>query len=493
MSKPRFRSLALTLLVTVAVLPASAAAQGPASVDAAEARQAIGLAEAALSTRTETFASSQANLARDLTMLLRDVAIAAPSLSGDLAERADELLRRPTDKRDRDYFGKEAGPSPVCDSQFCVHWTAKGRNAPSLKDSSGDNVPDYVEQVLAAAVQSFLVENTNLGWEPAPSDGKLGGGGEVDIYITSLEQGLFGFAATDPKQKGPTRHSYLVLDDDYKGFKASAPPIELMQATLAHEYNHVLQFGYDTFQDIWMFEASATWMEESVFPEIDDWINFVDSFAALPVAPLISPDKMYGTSIFYHWLSARYGPGVIENAWDVSRSIKKKPRSIGAFDTAIAAAGGSSLAEEFAAFAPASTEWTAAGSVFPNADKLPDVDRAKLRSGKAFKTFLDPLAYQPLTVRSSDVKEVVEVGAKVRAGVAASVAIVARVGPEDGGTLTTETIPLPKGGKASTQFAVPAGTTRLTVVAINQDDRFGRTRNSYGGGPFTVTLKKIVP
>lgn len=482
----------LTTLVAVVLAPATAAAQGPGSIDTAEARHAIGLAEAALSGGARLASAGDTNL----TMLLREVAIAAPSLSGSLARRAGELLQRPTDKRDPDYFGDEAGPSPACDPQFCVHWTAKGRKAPSLKDGDGDKIPDYIEEILGATAQTFLVENTNLGWEVAPSDGKLGGDSAVDIYITALPDGLYGFAQTDPKQKGPKQHSFLVLDDDYKGFKGAATPLELMQATLAHEYNHVLQFGYDLFQDVWMFEATATWIEELVFSEVDDWTNFVPAFSELPFLALISPDKMYGTSIFNHWLSARYTPAVIEQAWAVSRTIKKKPRSIGAFDASIAAAGGPGLAEEFAAFAPASAEWTAAGSIFPDPEKLKEMRRDKLSSGKAFKTFLDPLAYQPLSVKGSDATGTIEVGATVDNGIAASIAIVARVGPESGGTLTIATIPLPKGGKGSAQFAVPAGTTRLTVLAINQDDRFGRTAKSFGrtaktfgGGKFTVTLK----
>ena len=45
--------------------------------------------------------------------------------------------------------------------------------------------------------------------------------------------------------------------------------------TVAHEYNHILQFGYDTLQDIWLFEATATWVEQKVYPEINDYLIFM--------------------------------------------------------------------------------------------------------------------------------------------------------------------------------------------------------------------------
>ncbi len=39
------------------------------------------------------------------------------------------------------------------------------------------------------------------------------------------------------------------------------PPIESMQVTAAHEYNHILQFNYDLFEQVWMYESTATWVE----------------------------------------------------------------------------------------------------------------------------------------------------------------------------------------------------------------------------------------
>ncbi len=47
------------------------------------------------------------------------------------------------------------------------------------------------------------------------------------------------------------------------------------EVTFAHEYNHILQFGYDAYQDPWFAEASATWMEDQVYNGINDYLRYV--------------------------------------------------------------------------------------------------------------------------------------------------------------------------------------------------------------------------
>ncbi len=45
--------------------------------------------------------------------------------------------------------------------------------------------------------------------------------------------------------------------------------------TFAHEYNHILQMGYDAYQDAWFAESTATWMENQVYDGIDDYLRYV--------------------------------------------------------------------------------------------------------------------------------------------------------------------------------------------------------------------------
>ncbi|HSK49679.1 MAG TPA: hypothetical protein VK889_04195, partial [Solirubrobacterales bacterium] len=62
--------------------------------------------------------------------------------------RPSEERQRPTDDNDPNrnaYTVPEAPRSPACSQHFCVHWVAKGLDAPNLADGDADGLPDYVE------------------------------------------------------------------------------------------------------------------------------------------------------------------------------------------------------------------------------------------------------------------------------------------------------------------------------------------------------------
>ena len=160
---------------------------------------------------------------------------------------------------------------------FCFHWVAATPDAPPLADADGNGFPDYVETVADVFETVYAREHGDLGWREPISDGELGGctddawEGRTDVYLKNLGSlGLYGYAAPDAGQNTQNPHAFLVVDDDYAeyGYDDSLDPLEV---TAAHEYNHVLQYAYDALQDKWMFESTATWMEEKVFPDIDDY------------------------------------------------------------------------------------------------------------------------------------------------------------------------------------------------------------------------------
>src|SRR5262244_1526186 len=98
---------------------------------------------------------------------LPGAAAAAPRPFFKPRPRPTQALERPgsgiTPGRNS-YTVPEAPRSPACDANFCVHWVDQGLDAPSLKDSNDNGVPDYVERVLAIAENVHRVENEKLGW-----------------------------------------------------------------------------------------------------------------------------------------------------------------------------------------------------------------------------------------------------------------------------------------------------------------------------------------
>ena len=40
-----------------------------------------------------------------------------------------------------------------------------------------------------------------------------------------------------------------------------------------HELNHAIQFSYGFSHEFWWWEATATWIEEYVYPSFNDWAD----------------------------------------------------------------------------------------------------------------------------------------------------------------------------------------------------------------------------
>ena len=462
MSRFRLRPSALLCLLAGLVLPAGAGAEQP-EFTAAEAKRALATAGEALAP------GAAAAEAAGATAAMRDLAVALPALDGPAERRAEQILARPSDKGDDEYFGREADGSPICDARFCVHFSSDAKTAPSSDE--------FLLQVIAALNATYEVENVELGWRAAKGDGTrgarngVGAEGQTDVYINDLGRKFYGYAAPDPGQSGARRFAYLVLDNNFVGFPS--PPLESMQATVAHEYNHVLQFGYDVFQDGWLFESSATWAEEQVYPRINDYLIFLPSFAEQPDVPLTGKGKVYGDVVLQHWLDSRYGPGLIEDEWRLSAKAKPKHNGAAAVDDAIDANDGRSFSREFTAFAAVTAEWRSVDA-FPDANRYPDVRRRGDLGAKSSKLELDRTAYELTDVENAS--GTVKLRVEAPRGFPSGIALVGRTGSPRGGKVTIESRYLDRGGRGSVKLAGAQKFERVTAAVINADGSKGRLK-----------------
>jgi len=409
--------------------------------------------------------------------------LASPSQKPFLAPqpRPTEASNRPTDDPDpnRNAYGEEeARRSPRCTRHFCVHWVARGIDSPDLTDAGGDGVPDFVEEVLEVAEHVHAVENGELGWREPKSDGRLGGKrGRTDIYLSQIGGELFGYAAPDRGQASeghriPRRlHGYLVLDNDYSAFEfPGTKAAEDLKVTLAHEYNHILQFGYDAFQDPWLAESTATWMEDQVYDGIDDYLRYVRRWARRWETPLTTSSiKIYGSAIWSQWLARRYGEAVVRRAWARAIALRPGGFSARASDAAIRAAGPSDLGHDFARFAAAVAEWRT-GRAFVEGERFPDMPRqGSLRLGdRVQRRLLDHMTFRLLRVPARGGRAVV-VRARAPRGTAASLALVGRLGAERRGRAVTRLDFSRGGGRLGVRLRHPGRYARITAVVTNAD------------------------
>ncbi|HEX5928809.1 MAG TPA: MXAN_6640 family putative metalloprotease [Solirubrobacterales bacterium] len=409
--------------------------------------------------------------------------LASPSQKPFLAPqpRPTEVRGRPTDDPDPNrnaYTVPEAPKSPHCSRHFCVHWVAEGIDAPELHDRDGDGVPDFVEQVERVAERVHEVQNDELGWREPKSDGRRGGRrGKTDIYLSQIGGELFGYAAPDRGQatrehRVPRRlHGYLVLDNDYSAFEfPGTDAAQDLKVTLAHEYNHILQFNYDAFQDPWFAESTATWMEDEVFDGIDDYLRYVRRWVKRWDTPLTASSiKEYGSAVWNQWLARRYGESIVRRAWARALGLRPGGFSVGAYDAAIRAAGRSDLGHDFAHFAAAVAEWRT-GEGFRESSRFPDMQRQGTLplNGRPLTRLLDHTTFTLLRVPARDGREVV-VEARAPRGIASSLALVGRLGSERRGQTVTRLDYSRGGGRLTVRLGDPGRFSRITALAVNAD------------------------
>jgi hypothetical protein len=449
----------------------------------------------------------------DVTPRLKQLALDLPALTGSAHKRAVGLLARPTPgeggSNELEYEVPEQ--PPLCSAHFCIHWVKTTDDAPPLTDSNHDGTPDYVETMSGVFEHVYDVENIQLGWRPPKDDGRRGCvdnapptcPGKTDVYIKEIgSQGIYGYAAPDPGQRSYHQYAYLVMDDDYNAEqfpRYEGDPLQPMEVTAAHEYNHVLQFNYDTAQDTWMFESTATWMEDRVYTDVNDYVQYLtpwrtmSSVALTYFAPGDDPlnVKVYGDVVWNRWLQTHFGDNSIRDAWAASRSTTPKDFAPGAY-TASLQKRGSSFYSSFSTFAADTAEWRASNSPFEEGVTFPDIARVPSAGtnpprpitltpdGVGASGPIDHTAYALLDVEPRSTLPELKLAVNTPRGTRMAIALVGRTGDEESGTASRFLKLLPNGGPATITIDNPGQYQRLTAVIVNADTSESRYSRALG-------------
>jgi hypothetical protein len=117
--------------------------------------------------------------------------------------------------------------------------------------------------------------------------------------VRDLGWGAYGYTLHETLAEGTGESGFIVVDNDFAGHPTLAR-FDALRVTLAHEYDHLVQFafGYAPEAD-WFMEQSATMMEGQVYPEIPDNFRHLPFFVSSPQRHL---DLSNGSFEYGAWL-----------------------------------------------------------------------------------------------------------------------------------------------------------------------------------------------
>lgn len=159
----------------------------------------------------------------------------------------------------------------ITTDDFIVHYTLDGVDASSEA---------YAVQVGEALQEVLDIQVDRMGWvEPvrdddgmyrafiADADGAMG--------VTYPVQIIFDNPNTTKLENTAARTVFLI-ENDFRGLGKEASVHSLMRATATHEFNHVVQFGYDSEEALgWLYESTASWIETVTVGADQDATDYV--------------------------------------------------------------------------------------------------------------------------------------------------------------------------------------------------------------------------
>lgn len=243
------------------------------------------------------------------------------------------------------------------EGHFLVFYAKDGSDAVSPLDANGDGTPDFVEAIASAFERSYAVEVEELGFVPPPNMAAWSQPYRVYIRDLGTGRGVTVEEGRDPEALVQHRlASHIEVDNDFISPQEHLSPEAAIRATAAHEFFHAIQLGYVSrliTVDGFFAELSAIWMEEQVFPDIEDYRHYLGDFFSAPEIPLNAVsltvpriiNHMYGASVFAFYLAERFGREVIRQVWE---EMVHEP-ALEAIHR-VCAVHGSSFEEEFTRF-----------------------------------------------------------------------------------------------------------------------------------------------
>lgn len=258
------------------------------------------------------------DIARNGHLLPEETKNKLKSLGFDFSGKLVIMLRPDLDY----YYDTDQG-------HFRIHYDLTGTNAVDNTITNENNIPDYINTMAFVFEEVYDHEINVLGYTIPPYDGMAGDSSAYDIYVKSTNAyGWTNYGALigdNENSLNVTENnaylSHIIMRNNYIGFPNTE--LENIQVTAGHEFFHAIQLGYDGEEEIWLMEATATWMEEETYDDVNDCYQYMIPWFAKPYLSLNRPNDFhqYGSYIFFKYIDEHLGGrNLIRKTWEQSRT-----------------------------------------------------------------------------------------------------------------------------------------------------------------------------
>ncbi|TVQ70214.1 MAG: T9SS C-terminal target domain-containing protein [Balneolaceae bacterium] len=255
---------------------------------------------------------------RDLAQPDRDLAHSDRDLAH--ADRIPPHIRRKIEEihrheiRDAEVYLSPSG-------RFRLLFQRDGFHAVPADDASGTGIPDYIERAAEYADYSWQRQVDEIGFvDPV-------GATPLTIEFRNIGTRTYGYTVRDGETTRIVVHNTFLNfppNDDPEGNQLGA-----LKVTIAHELKHSIQFATNRWQGdagtIHWVEMDATMMENIVYPQVNDYYNYIGGTSGIFGNPGRSTPVAYSHVTWSLFFAEHMGMSYWVDAWEQVRRDPQIP------------------------------------------------------------------------------------------------------------------------------------------------------------------------
>lgn len=231
------------------------------------------------------------------------------------------------------YFGE---PGSLCTSvlkntptrtiesdHFKITFTLTGNHKVSGPSENG--IPTYITNMILTFEHIWDREINAIGLPapPLPPDNKY----PINVCDINGSTGYLAWTISYEESSNHTAKSFIEMDNDYTNegihLYNNITIDQFVQVIAAHEFFHAVQFGINFYSPTsWFLEMNAVWMEDEVYPTVNDYIpSFLVSRLNHTNVSIdhysMNDTYAYGSGIFLKYITEHItGPRYIVDLWN---------------------------------------------------------------------------------------------------------------------------------------------------------------------------------